>query len=136
MFSGAGSSLHLDQIYSDSVSLFRGAGEGSDLKYKLEHYNKQELITTISNRTSLTRKEAEPIAEKIVMARDKVLENVNMVETKVNEKMAEAKQKSLAAAEETRKAAVTAAWWIAATAIVSAAASALGGILALEDWIF
>ncbi len=122
----------LNRIYSDFTSIFQDSGAGPDLKYKLEHYNKQEMVTMISNRTSLTRSEAEPIAEKIVSARNTVLEKAYDVQIKVNEKMAEAKEKALSAAEESRKAAATAAWWLVATGVVSAAASAVGGMLALE----
>lgn len=122
----------LNRIYSDFTAIFQDSGAGPDLKYKLEHYNKQEMITMISNRTSLTRAEAEPIADKIVSARNTVLEKAYDVQIKVNEKMEEAKEKSLIAAEESRKAAATAAWWLVATGVVSAAASAVGGMLALE----
>ncbi|MHA6278688.1 hypothetical protein ACXYMT_00770 [Salinimicrobium sp. CAU 1759] len=122
----------LNRIYADFTSIFQESGAGPDLKYKLEHYNKQEMITMISNRTSLTRSEAEPIAEKIVSARDNVLKKAYDIQIKVNEKMAEAKEKALIAAEESRKAAATAAWWLVATGVVSAVASAVGGMLALE----
>jgi divalent metal cation (Fe/Co/Zn/Cd) transporter len=94
------------------------------------------MTALITNRTSMSRSEAEPIAEKIVSARDKVLNKVYEMEIKVNEKMAEAKDKALIAAEESRKAAATAAWWLVGTAVVSAAASAFGGMLALEGILF
>ena len=136
MFSGGGSSMDLNRIYSDFTSIFQESGGGPDLKYKLEHYNKDEMTALITNRTSMSRSEAEPIAEKIVSARDKVLNKVYEMEIKVNEKMAEAKDKALIAAEESRKAAATAAWWLVGTAVVSAAASAFGGMLALEGILF
>lgn len=128
----AGGTNDLNRIYSDFTSIFQESGAGPDLKYKLEHYNKQEMITMISNRTSLTREEAEPIADKIVSARNAVLDKAYDIQIKVNEKMAEAKDKALIAAEESRKAAATAAWWLVATGVVSAVASAVGGMLALE----
>lgn len=130
MFTGGKNDLN--RIYSDFMAIFQESGAGPDLKYKLEHYNKQEMVTMISNRTSLTRSEAEPIAEKIVSARNTVLEKAYDIQIKVNEKMAEAKEKALIAAEESRKAAATAAWWLVATGVVSAIASAVGGMLALE----
>ena len=128
----AGGTNDLNRIYSDFTSIFQESGAGPNLKYKLEHYNKQEMITMISNRTSLTREEAEPIADKIVSARNAVLDKAYDIQIKVNEKMAEAKDKALIAAEESRKAAATAAWWLVATGVVSAVASAVGGMLALE----
>lgn len=134
MFSSGTSDLN--RIYSDFTSIFQDSGAGPDLKYKLEHYNKEEMITLITNRTSMSRTEAEPIADKIVTARDTVLEKAYEVQIKVREKMEEAKEKALIAAEESRKAAATAAWWLVATGIVSAAASAVGGMLALEGFIF
>jgi hypothetical protein len=137
MFSGAkDSTMDLKRIYSDFTSIFQESAAGPDLKYKLEHYNKNEMTALITNRTSMSRSEAEPIAEKIVSARDEVLNKAYEVEVKVNEKMAEAKDKALIAAEESRKAAATAAWWLVGTAVVSAAASAIGGMLALEGFIF
>lgn len=129
------SSANLNQVYSDFVSIFRDSGAGPDLRYKLEHYNKNEMTVLITNKTSLSRTEAEPIAEKIVSARDSVIKKAHEVEAKVNEKMKEAREKALIAAEESRKAAATAAWWLVATAIFSAAASAVGGMLALEGLI-
>ena len=134
--SGGGGSMDLGRIYSDFTGIFQESGAGPDLKYKLEHYNKEEMITLITNRTSMSRTEAEPIADKIVSARDTVLEKAYNVQIKVNEKMEEAKEKALIAAEESRKAAATAAWWLVATGIVSAVASALGGMLALDSTFF
>ncbi len=128
----AGGTNDLNRIYSDFTAIFQDSGAGPDLKYKLEHYNKEEMIIMITDRTSLSRSEAEPIADKIVSARDSVIEKAYEVQIKVNEKMAEAREKALIAAEESRKAAATAAWWLVATGIVSAVASAVGGMLALE----
>ena len=127
-----GGTNDLNRIYSDFTAIFQSSGQGPDLKYKLEHYNKQEMITMISNKTSLTRAEAEPIAERIVSARNAVLDKAYDIQIKVNEKMAQAREKALIAAEESRKAAATAAWWLVATGVVSAVASAVGGMLALE----
>lgn len=138
IFSGGGDgggSMDLNRIYSDFTSIFQESGAGPDLRYKLEHYNKEEMITLITNRTSMSRTEAEPIADKVVSARDSVLEKAYNVQIKVREKMDEAKEKALIAAEESRKAAATAAWWLVATGIVSAVASAVGGMLALEGII-
>ena len=132
----ASKTADLNRIYSDFTSIFNESGAGPDLKYKLEHYNKEEMINLITTRTSMTRTEAEPIADKIVTARDAVLEKAYEVEIKVREKMEEAREKALIAAEESRKAAATAAWWLVATGIVSAAASAVGGMLALEGLLF
>lgn len=129
----SGTSANLNQVYSDFISIFSDSGAGPDLKYKLEHYNKNEMTALITNKTSLNRAEAESVAEKIVSARDRVMSKAHEVEAKVNEKMKEAREKALIAAEESRKAAATAAWWLVATAIISAAASAVGGMLALES---
>ena len=140
MFSGGGdgsSSFSMDKIYSDFTSIFQSSGDGgADLQYKLQHYNKDEMTALVAQKTGMSRTESESIADTIVSARDGVVEKANQVEKKVNEKMREAKEKSLAAAEESRKAAATAAWWLVGTAILSAAASAVGGMLALEGWFF
>ena len=136
IFSGQGAAFNLDQVYHDFSNIFQESAAGPDLKYKLEHYDKAQLTVLITNKTSLSREEAEPIADKIVTARDTVIEKANEIEMKVNQKMAEAKEQALIAAEESRKAAATAAWWLVATAVVSGIASAVGGMLALEGWIF
>ena len=139
MFSGGGgggSSFSPEKIYSDFTSIFQSSGEGSDLQYKLQHYDKAQMTALVSRRTGMSRSESESIAENIVSARDGVLEKANQVQTKVNEKMREAREKSLAAAEESRKTAATAAWWLVGTAILSAVASAVGGMVALESWFF
>ena len=135
MFAGGGGSMGLEQIYSDFKSIFNDSGAGPDLKYRLEHYNKDEMTNMIVRRTSMSRAEAEPIAEKIVSARDAVVEKAYEVEIKVREKVEEAEEKALMLAEESRQAAANAAWWMVATAVVSAAASAIGGMLALEGII-
>ncbi len=139
LFSGSGDSgaaFDLDKIKSDFISIFQSSGEAgsTDLKYKLEHYNKDEMTALVAQKTGMSRTESESIADTIVSARDGVLEKANKIEAQVNEKMREAKEKSLAAAEASRKTAATAAWWLVATAILSAAASAVGGMLALEGW--
>ncbi len=134
MFSGGSTTHNLNRIYSDFTHIFQSSADGTNIKYKLKHYNREQLTDHIMMETSLSRIEAEPIADKIVSARDTVLNKATEVEAMVNEKMAIAKRKSMEAAEETRKTAVTAAWWLVATAILSAAASAVGGMLALEGW--
>lgn len=137
IFSGSGGgSLDLKQIYSDFTGIFQSSGGGADLQYKLKNYNKEEMTVFITNRTSMDRAEAEKIADKIVSARDNVVNKANEIQRQVEEKMEEAKQRSLEAAEETRKAAVTAGWWLVATAILSGIASVFGGMLALEGFIF
>jgi hypothetical protein len=136
MFSGATAPVDLEQVYHDVTNIFRSSAAGPELQYKLKHYDKAQMTVLITNKTSLSREEAEPIAEKVVSARDNVLEKAKEIESQVNKKMAEAKEQALIAAEESRKAAATAAWWLVATAVVSAAASAFGGMLALEGWIF
>lgn len=133
MFTGG--AMDLNQIYADFQGIFSDSGAGPDLKYRLEHYNKEEMTNMIVRRTSMSRAEAEPIAEKIVSARDAVVEKAYEVEIKVREKVEEAQEKALMLAEESRQAAANAAWWLVATAVVSAAASAAGGMLALEGLI-
>lgn len=124
-----------NKIKSDFTSLFRAAGDSSDIKYKLEHYNKEQMLTLITTRTSISREKAEPIVEKIIEARDTVIEKSTEIEMKVRRKVEEAKQAALEQAEETRAAAATAAWWLVATAVVSGIASALGGMIALDAWV-
>lgn len=131
----AGGAMDLNQIYDDFQAIFNDSGAGPDLKYRLEHYNKEEMTNMIVRRTSMSRAEAEPIAEKIVSARDAVVEKAYEVEIKVREKVEEAQEKAIMLAEESRQAAANAAWWLVATAVVSAAASAAGGMLALEGLI-
>ena len=132
---GGGSSMNPQQIFSDFKAIFSDSAAGPDLKYRLEHYNKEEMTTMIVERTSMSRADAEPLAEKIVSARDSVIEKAYEVEMKVREKVEAAQEKALMVAEESRQAAATAAWWLVATAVVSAAASAFGGMLALEGLI-
>ena len=55
---------------------------------------------------------------------------------KVRRKLEEVKQEALEKAEDAREASATAAWWLVATAIVSAIASAIGGMVALDSWVF
>lgn len=137
IFSGSGGgSFDLNRIYSDFTAIFQSSGGGADLQYKLKNYNKEEMTVFIANRTSMGRAEAEKIADKIVSARDSVVNKANDIQRQVNQKMEEAKQRSLEAAEETRKAAITAGWWLVATAILSGIASVFGGMLALEGFIF
>lgn len=125
-----------NKIKSDFTSLFRGAGGSGELKYKLENYNKEQMLGLVTTRTSLTCEQAEPVVTKIVEARDTVLEKATEVEMKVKRKLEEVKQEALHQAEETRAAAATAAWWLVATAVVSGIASAIGGMVALDAWVF
>lgn len=127
----------LPRIKQDFVSLFHAAGKDNEsILHKLEYYDKEQLLQMITDNTSLEREQAEPVVSTIVEARDTVMEKATEVKNKVNEKLEEAKQEALQQAENTRKAAAAAAWWMVATALVSAAASALGGILALDAWVF
>ena len=124
-----------NRIKSDFTSLFRAAGDSSDIKYKLEHYNKEQMLTMITTRTSIPREKAEPIVDKIIEARDTVIEKSTEIEMKVRRKIEETKQTALKQAEETRAAAATSAWWLVATAVISGVASAIGGMIALDAWV-
>jgi hypothetical protein len=123
----------LQRIKSDFTSLFRSSGDNAELKYKLKNYSKEQMLTMVTARTSLSRSEAEPIVDKIVEARDFVLQKADEIESKVKEKIEETKQVALKKAEESRQLAASAAWWLLATAVVSGIASAIGGMVALNS---
>lgn len=126
----------LPRIKQDFTSLFNAAGKDSEsITYKLQHYNKEQLLRMVTSNTTIERDQAEPIVKHIVEARDSVLEKAEQIKQKVDEKLEQAKQEALQQAENTRKAAATAAWWMVATALISGAASAIGGMVALDSWI-
>lgn len=127
----------LDNIKRDVTNLFHAAEDDNEgVIYKLEHYNKEQLLDMIKNNTSIPEDQAQPIVAKIVEARDTVSEKAHALKQKVEQKLEEAKQEALRQAENTRKVAATAAWWMLATAIFSGVASALGGMAALEAGLF
>src|SRR5690606_31537474 len=72
LFSGGAASYNLNRIYSDITHIFQSSADGTDIKYKLKHYDKEQLTDHIMMESSLSRSEAEPIADKIVSARDTV----------------------------------------------------------------
>ena len=130
--------FNMNQIKSQFSDIFSssGGGDHESLTYKLKHYNKEEMRRFLKSNTSIPDDKAEMIADKAVEARDTVITKANEVEREVNHRIEQAKNEALQQAENTRKAAASAAWWLVGTAILSGAASAVGGILALETWIF
>ena len=128
---------NLNQIKSQFSDIFSSSDGGNheSLTYKLKHYNKEEMRNFLKSNTSIPDDKAEMIADKAVEARDTVIEKANEVEREVNHRMEQVKNEALQQAENTRKAAASAAWWLTATAVLSGAASAIGGMIALDTWI-
>lgn len=127
----------LKQIKNEFFSIFRSSGDDHEsLMHKLKYYNKEEMRNYLANNTAIPADKADKIASVAVESRDTVLEKAYETEREVKMRLEQAKQEALQQAENTRKAAASAAWWLVATAVVSGAASALGGMLALESLFF
>ncbi|MDB5048970.1 MAG: hypothetical protein JWO30_2041 [Fibrobacteres bacterium] len=75
----------------------------------------------------------ERMADRVMEAKERVLEQTRQVEQETRRRMENAKRISMEQAEAARKVTATAAWWLLATALVSAAAAMLGGIAAIRS---
>ena len=127
---------NMHKIKSEFTNIFSSSGEDPEsISYKLKHYNKEEMRNFLKSNTSIPDDKADKIADSAVEARDSVIAKVNEVEREVNHRLEQVKNEALQQAENTRKAAASAAWWLTATAVLSGAASAIGGIIALDTWI-
>lgn len=70
------------------------------------------------------------VADKILEAKEAVLERARLIEEETQRRLAEAKRVSLEQAEAARKVASAAAWWMLGIGIASGIAAALGGLAA------
>jgi hypothetical protein len=70
------------------------------------------------------------VADKILEAKEAVLERARLIEEETQRRLAEAKRASLEQAEGARKVASAAAWWMLGIGIASAIAAVLGGLVA------
>ena len=128
--------FNLNQIKNEFMSMFSSSGEDHEsILNKLKYYNKEEMSRFLANNTAIPADKAEMIASKAVEARDTVQEKAYEVESEIRMRLDQAKQETLQQVENTRKAAASAAWWLVATALLSGAASAIGGMIALESWV-
>ncbi len=129
--------FNMASIKNEFTSMFSSADDDHEgLTYKLKYYNKEEMSRFLANNTAIPADKADKIASVAVEARDNVQEKANQVENEVKLRLEQVEDEALKQAENTRKAAASAAWWLTGTALLSGAASAIGGMLALESWIF
>lgn len=121
-----------DKIKADFQHIFHDPSSTySILKTRLDQYDRDSIVALLSSRDYVSPDKAERIADKIVDAKNTVLEKSEKVEMEVKRKVEEAKKMALHEAENTRKTTASAAWWLLASAVFSGIASVLGGILAL-----
>ena len=127
---------NMAKIKNDFSSMFSSSDSDTEgLTYKLKHYNKEEMSQFLAKNTAIPADKADKIASAAVEARDSVQQKVNQVEEEVKFRLAQAEDEALKQAENTRKAAASAAWWLVGAAVLSGVASAIGGMLALGNWI-
>jgi hypothetical protein len=125
------------------------------LQERLQGIDRESIIALLSTQDGVSRADAEKMVEKgdavkakagemtdaakaglakaadrIVEAKEAVLERARMIEAETKRRLEEAKRASLEQAEAARKVAASAAWWMLAIGCASALAAVLGGLAA------
>jgi hypothetical protein len=148
--------LDYDGIEADFRLLFDDPKAGyAALKERLQGLDRESVIALLSTQEGVSREDAEKLVEKgeqakakaeeltgaakagiakladrILEAKEAVLERARLIEEETRRRLEAAKRVSLEQAESARKVASAAAWWMFAIGCASAVAAVLGGLAA------
>jgi hypothetical protein len=148
--------LDYEGIEADFKLLFDDPKAGyAALKERLQGLDRESIIALLSTQEGVSREDAEKLVEKgeqakakaeeltgaakagiarladrIVEAKEAVLERARLIEEETRRRLEAAKRASLEQAEAARKVASAAAWWMFGIGCASAAAAVLGGLAA------
>ncbi len=102
------------------------------IKNRLNRMDSDSVKALLSNNPMISEDQAAQFLGTIEDAKETVLQKVDEVERTVKERMNDAKREALKQAEAARKTAMAAAWWFFIASVAGGAASAFGGMLALN----
>ncbi|PHN06934.1 hypothetical protein [Flavilitoribacter nigricans] len=101
----------------------------SILKTRLSRYDRDTLVSILTNTGLVSRDDLDQVANTVEEARQQVLDQISQIEDKSKRALRNLEKKAVIQAENTRQTASTAAWWLTFT-ILAGAAAAIGGAFA------
>ena len=128
--SGSGSGLNLSALKGQLMGVINNPAETFDVvSRRVENYNREDLIQTLTNNTSINRSDINGIVAQVEAARNDVKDQLQSVKDAANSAKNQAARRAVIQAEGARKAAVAASWWLFASIVISGVAAALGAQL-------
>jgi hypothetical protein len=113
------------------VAVLTSTGKGMSREDAEKLVDKGAIVKDQAERaTEKVKTGVDNVANRVLEAKEAVLERARAVEEETRRRMEDAKRISLEQAEAARKVTAAAAWWLLAIAIVSGIAAALGGLTA------
>ncbi len=122
--------MRYEDVKEDFQKLFENPKEGAEaLVDRIRSLNRDDIKAILASNRNISDEDAENIVNRVVEARDAVVEKANQVKREVQKRLNQAKEEALHQADETRKTAATAAWWALIAAVVSGVAAVIGGMM-------
>ena len=122
--------MQYEDVKEDFQKLFENPKEGAEaLVGRLKSLNQDDIKAILSSNKNISEEDADRIVNRVIEARDSVVQKADEVKREVQKRLAQAKEEALHQADEARKTVSTAAWWALLAAVVSGAAAAIGGMM-------
>ncbi len=115
------------QVFDDPQAGFEALGE------RLGQFDKETLVAVLSSREDISEEDANRIIAKIEDTRNTVMERGQQIQQEVQKRFKAIEQQTREQAIEAQKVAASAAWWLFGTALTSLAASAVAGMMAINE---
>ena len=122
--------MQYEDVKEDFQKLFESPKEGAEaLVGRLKSLNSDDIKAILAANKNISEEDADRIVNRVVEARDAVVQKADEVKREVRRRLEQAKEEALHQADEVRKTAATAAWWALLAAVVSGAAAVIGGMM-------
>jgi ElaB/YqjD/DUF883 family membrane-anchored ribosome-binding protein len=126
--------LNYEGIQQDFAQLFNDPQVGFEaLRDRLSHFDRQTLVAVLSSREDISEEDANRIIDRLESTRDQALHQAERVQQETQKRLKLVKEQAQKQVVETQKIAAGAAWWLFSTGVVSLAASAIAGIIAVDN---
>ena len=123
------SSRGAGNLQNDFMKMFNNPSDSIDIISKrLDSYDRETLVTTLTNNTSLTQADINNYVGQVETARNQVKDQVQAIKDKANSAMNQTARRAAIEADHARKTAVAASWWLFTAIVASGVAAVFGAI--------
>ncbi len=124
--------LNYNLLKGDLSRAMNNPSESLDIiKNRLGSYDRNTLISVLTNNSKIDRKDINEIADKVEETKRDVELKIQEIEDTARRSLNQVERRAAIQAEHARKTAISAAWWSVATILVSGAAAVAGGTLGI-----
>lgn len=122
--------LDYSLLKNDFTRAMNNPADSLDIvKHRLNTFNRDTVVSLITNNKRINRSDINSIADQVESARQEVMQQVEFVETKTRAKVANIERKAVIQAEAIRKTMASAAIWLLLTMLFSGGAAILGSMI-------